>query len=69
MVPLLFLFAHFCRRIAMAKVRMILVAEGFSAEKWFEYSGRPIEGCREFIRLRPDGGHAIVRIRWVKHIM
>jgi len=51
----------------MAKVLMTLVAGGFRAEKWFQWSERPLEGEEVYVKLRANGGYAIVKIRWVKH--
>jgi hypothetical protein len=52
---------------AMAKVKLILVGGDWRAEKWFDWSDRPFEGDREFIKLRPDGGYAPVKIDSVHH--
>ena len=46
---------------------MILDGGNFRAEKWFEWKCRPFKGDDEFIKLRPDGGYAPVKISWVKH--
>jgi hypothetical protein len=51
----------------MARVKIVLTGNEFSAEKWFEWSNPPVVDENLFIKLRENGGYAVIKIKFVNH--